>query len=348
MTRKTFISYRRDGGEIMAQLIHDRLVARGLPVFYDIESLKSGAFDVKLYEEIERCENFLLILPPQGLDRCVYEEDWVRKEISHALALKKNIIPVMLRGFEFPQNMPEDIKGVSLYSGVRVDNMDYFDAKIDKIVSMLTLGKAPVSIGASATVVKDSGNSSLIAQVRSVSSTIENDHSPTGEYSTVISTRGLRSICFHVFLNKRFAKEKDSTLLMKTYDSSGHVVCDEAYTCHVLTTYDSISVSWKVGSDNGCLLNEGSYRAEFNLDNTGVYVYQFTVTVAKTKEGFRFSFGRRLAGIEHSLGLPKKSLSIALWVAAAAAVVGLVVWGVPKIWPNWWEFLNTPATEWFK
>ena len=348
MARKTFISYRRDGGEIMAQLIHDRLVARGLSVFYDIESLKSGAFDVKLYEEIEKCDNFLLILPPQGLDRCMYDEDWVRKEISHALLLKKNIIPVMLRGFEFPQNLPDDIKAVSLYNGVRVDNMDYFDAKIDKIVSMLTLGKAPSAVAATGATVKEVGNSSLIAQVRSVSSTIENDHNPAGGYSTMISTRNLRSICFHVFFNKRYAKEKDSTLLVKIYDSSGHVVHDAAYTCHVLTTYESISISWNVGSDNGCLLSEGGYRAEFILDNTGVYVYQFTVTGARTKEEIRFSFGRKLAEIEHSLGLPKKSLSMALWIAAVAAVAGLVVWGVPKIWPNWWEFLTTPATEWFK
>ena len=346
--RKTFISYRRDGGEIMAQLIHDRLVARGLSVFYDIESLKSGAFDVKLYKEIENCENFLLILPPQGLDRCMYEEDWVRKEISHALALKKNIIPVMLRGFEFPNNLPDDIKAISLYNGVRVDNMDYFDAKIEKIVSMLTLGKAPSVVQATTTKVQDVGNSTLIAQVRSVSSTIENDPSPAGEYSAVISTRGLRSICFHVFFNKRYAKEKDSTLYLKIYDSSGHLVCDNVYTCHVLTTYESIAVSWKVGSDNGCLLSEGSYRAEFILDNTGVYVYQFTVTSAKTREGFNFSFGRKLAEIENAIGLPKKSLSIALWVAAVAAFVGLVVWGVPKIWPDWYEFLTTPATEWFK
>jgi len=43
-----FLSYRRDGGEAMATLLHDRLVAKGYKVFLDIESLNSGSFNKKL------------------------------------------------------------------------------------------------------------------------------------------------------------------------------------------------------------------------------------------------------------------------------------------------------------
>ena len=35
-----FISYRRDGGDTLAQLIYDRLTDRGYSVFLDIESLR--------------------------------------------------------------------------------------------------------------------------------------------------------------------------------------------------------------------------------------------------------------------------------------------------------------------
>ena len=63
MKDQIFISYRRDGGEALAQLLHDRLVAKGYRVFYDIESLKSGPFDEKLYQKIEECGDFVLILP---------------------------------------------------------------------------------------------------------------------------------------------------------------------------------------------------------------------------------------------------------------------------------------------
>ena len=59
MKNHIFISYRRDGGEIMAHTLHDKLTARGFQVFYDIESLKSGTFNTKLYEEIEACTDFI-------------------------------------------------------------------------------------------------------------------------------------------------------------------------------------------------------------------------------------------------------------------------------------------------
>ena len=62
MNGKIFISYRRDGAEAQAQIIYDRLVARGKTVFYDVESLKAGAFDTKLYMEIEKCDNFVIIV----------------------------------------------------------------------------------------------------------------------------------------------------------------------------------------------------------------------------------------------------------------------------------------------
>ena len=124
MKNQIFISYRRDGGEALAQLLNDRLKSLGYEVFYDIESLKSGAFDTKLYEQIEKCKDFILVLPPQALDRCIYEEDWVRCEIRHALKHKKNIIPIMMRGFVFPKDLPDDIAAVSKQNGVEFETMD--------------------------------------------------------------------------------------------------------------------------------------------------------------------------------------------------------------------------------
>lgn len=132
-----FISYRRDGGDVMAQLLNDHLVEKGYNVFYDIESIPSGDFLEKLDEEIGKCVDFLLILPPNGLDRCKNEDDIVRREIRLALKLKKNIIPVMMRGFVFPDEIPEDISKIKYANGVLIDNMNFFNAKIDKVVSML-------------------------------------------------------------------------------------------------------------------------------------------------------------------------------------------------------------------
>jgi len=136
LAEQVFISYRREGGEIMAQLLHDRLIQKGFSVFYDIESLRSGPFNEKLYKEIEECTDFVLVLPNGALDRCIYKEDWVRKEIAHALKCKKNIIPVMLRGFSFPSHLPDEIDAVRWQNGVSIETMEFFNSKVDKIVDM--------------------------------------------------------------------------------------------------------------------------------------------------------------------------------------------------------------------
>ena len=72
-----FISYRRDGGDTLSQLIYDRLTHRGYRVFLDIESLNAGKFNEKLLEVIEECKDIVVVLPPNGLDRCNNEGDWL-------------------------------------------------------------------------------------------------------------------------------------------------------------------------------------------------------------------------------------------------------------------------------
>ncbi len=94
MNIQVFISYRRDGGDTLAQLLYDRLTKDGYRVFLDVESLRSGKLNKAIYSKIEECTDFLLILPEHGLDRCKNEDDWVRLEIEYAIKLKKNIIPV--------------------------------------------------------------------------------------------------------------------------------------------------------------------------------------------------------------------------------------------------------------
>ena len=131
-----FISYRREGGEALAHLIYDRLLQKNYRVFLDVESLRSGIFNIALYKKIEECEDFLIVLPENALNRCVDPEDWVRLEIEHALELKKNIIPIMMRNFKFPETLPDSLKTLPKYNGVGA-SMELFDAVIEKIIGML-------------------------------------------------------------------------------------------------------------------------------------------------------------------------------------------------------------------
>lgn len=139
-----FISYRRDGGDTLAQLIYDRLTERGYRVFLDIESLRSGKFNEKLLEVISQCRDLVVILPPRALERCREEGDWLYLELSHALAERKNIVPVMMRGFTWPEDMPAGLEELKHFNGIQ-DSKDYFDAVIDKMTTLLQ-SRASVSV----------------------------------------------------------------------------------------------------------------------------------------------------------------------------------------------------------
>ena len=136
MKYDVFISYRRNGGEHTAKIIKDRLEDLGYKVFFDVESLRSGNFNKKLYSVIEECQDFILVLSPDSLERCENEGDWVRLEIEHALRNNKNIVPVMLRGFTFPGKMPESIDSLRFKSGLEA-NSEFFDAFIQKLQKFL-------------------------------------------------------------------------------------------------------------------------------------------------------------------------------------------------------------------
>ena len=69
-----FISYRRLGGADFCGRLFDRLINEHYSAFYDKESLKIGKFNEQIYRKIELCNNFIIILPKNGLDRCVYED----------------------------------------------------------------------------------------------------------------------------------------------------------------------------------------------------------------------------------------------------------------------------------
>ena len=135
-----FISYRRENGFLMAQVIHDRLLERGIKTFLDLEELRSGDFNEALYAAIESSPNFIVILPPNALTRCKNEKDWLRKEIIHAVKNNKKIIPVLYDNFKWPthwnENIPEEVRFLEKCNGVK-SSQDYLGAMIDKLVDFM-------------------------------------------------------------------------------------------------------------------------------------------------------------------------------------------------------------------
>src|SRR6266566_9998470 len=94
---RIFVCYRRGGGAELARLVRDKLRDRGFDVFMDVEDLKGGSFDKALLGEIESAADVMVVLTSGSLDRCYQEGDWLRWEISHAIACGKNVVPVMAR-----------------------------------------------------------------------------------------------------------------------------------------------------------------------------------------------------------------------------------------------------------
>jgi len=116
--RRVFISYRRGGGAEIARLIEAFLDAQGLDVFLDVDSLGGGHFDEQILREIEARDVFILICSPGCFDRCVDRDDWVRRELEHAISLEKRIVPVVTWGFNWPrpEELPESIRAVTRHN----------------------------------------------------------------------------------------------------------------------------------------------------------------------------------------------------------------------------------------
>jgi hypothetical protein len=136
MTYDAFISYRRDGSASQARLIKSELTNRNYQVFLDVADLDKGHFDDKLLTTIAETPNFILMLAPGSLDRCVDEGDWLRRELRQAIASSRNIVPVCLPDFRFPASLPADIADLSRHQAVEYSHT-LFDATIDKILKAI-------------------------------------------------------------------------------------------------------------------------------------------------------------------------------------------------------------------
>lgn len=132
-----FISYRREGGFYLARLLYELLEKRGKTPFLDVERLRTGRFDKQLYTAIDRCENVIVILSKGSLQHFSdSKEDWFRNEIEYSIKKEKNIIPVLMEKFEYPDNLPEGMKEFPKHNGIS-SMPEHFNSVIEKIIDFL-------------------------------------------------------------------------------------------------------------------------------------------------------------------------------------------------------------------
>jgi hypothetical protein len=98
--KTVFLSYRRTNIP-WALAIFQNLTQHGYDVFFDYSGIAAGDFERIVLENVTARAHFLVVLTPSALERCGDPSDWLRREIETALDNQRNIVPLMLEGFDF-------------------------------------------------------------------------------------------------------------------------------------------------------------------------------------------------------------------------------------------------------
>ncbi len=123
--RDVYVSCREPSGAHLAGLLSEGLVRRGFRVVPRGGESPEGVRDVTpALQAIEDAPDFVLVLTPGCLDGCADDRDPLRAEIAHALRTERNIVPVMVRGYEHPESLPPDLDALRtrppvVYSNIR-------------------------------------------------------------------------------------------------------------------------------------------------------------------------------------------------------------------------------------
>lgn len=138
MNYDVFISYKRKSLPTANNLYY-RLTTRGYSTFFDLEEMGRDNFNVQLLNYIENAKDVFVILEEGSLDGCKQEnweeKDWFCHEIAFALEKKKNIIPILLNGYQMPSQefFPDDLKELGLKNAPEF-NFSFFEAYLDKLI----------------------------------------------------------------------------------------------------------------------------------------------------------------------------------------------------------------------
>jgi formylglycine-generating enzyme required for sulfatase activity len=91
-------------------------------VFMDVESIDSGQFGAIILKQIAARAHFLVILTPGALDGVQEPDDWLRREIEHAIALGRNVVPILVNDYRFDDtvraHLPETLRALPDYNGL--------------------------------------------------------------------------------------------------------------------------------------------------------------------------------------------------------------------------------------
>jgi tetratricopeptide (TPR) repeat protein len=136
--KTVFISYRRTNIPWALAIFHN-LTLHGYDVFFDYNGIGGGDFERVIVENIKARAHFLVLLTPSALERCGDPADWLRREIETALGNQRNIVPLMLEGFDFgsptiASQLTGALGALKHYNGVNIPS-DYFMEAMERLRS---------------------------------------------------------------------------------------------------------------------------------------------------------------------------------------------------------------------
>jgi hypothetical protein len=134
--KTVFVSYRRTD-EPWGLAIFQDLTQHGYDVFIDYDGIASGNFETAILENIKARAHFLVLLTPTALERCADPKDWMRREIEAALDSQRNIVPVMLAGFDFgtpatASQLIGKLAALKKYNGLEIPR-GYFSPAMERL-----------------------------------------------------------------------------------------------------------------------------------------------------------------------------------------------------------------------
>lgn len=149
-SKAVFLSYRRALSLDLTARVRDHLVAQKYDVFFDIANIPSGRFGQIILREIGARRLFVPILVPACFVRAVDPDDWFRREVERALASRRQIVPLIAKGFSFDEerrrtggDLPGQLEELSSFHYIELHD-GYFEAAMNKLVAGLT--EAPLEV----------------------------------------------------------------------------------------------------------------------------------------------------------------------------------------------------------
>ena len=136
--KTVFISYRRTNA-MHARAVYQALKSQGYDCFLDFQNIDAGAFEQIIISQIKARAHFVLILTPSALERCNEPGDWLRREIETAMDYKRNIVPLMMDGFDYKspiirQALTGKLEVLSGFNALTV-HTDYFDEAMARLAN---------------------------------------------------------------------------------------------------------------------------------------------------------------------------------------------------------------------